>query len=307
MFRKKIIFILAMLGVISALLLVKETSKTSSDQPIHRIEPLKKTPMNVIAATGIIESFGQNINIGAAENGIIEEVYVGIGASVKRGDPLFKIDSSYLEAELEINKAKEAIAEAELQVIQGHLNRLKAVKNSEAISELELFLKEGEENLANAKLHQARVEKEKTLFLIKRLLICSPVNGTVLERNINKGEFFHVPDTFTPSMVIGDTSLLQIRADIDEQNAIFIVPGASGVASPKNCPNIRIPLKYLRIEPCVIPKKSLTGSSREKIDTRVLQVIYTFEPAEDLSLYVGQQVELYIERPEKENMNEYQF
>lgn len=299
MFRKKIIFILAILGAMSALLLVKETSKTSSDQSINRIEPLKKPLMNVIAATGIIESFGQNINIGAAESGIIEEVYVGIGASVKRGDPLFKIDSSHLEAELKINEAKKAIAQAELQLIQGHLKRLKAVKNSEAVSDLELFLKESEENLAKAKLHQARVEKEKTLFLIKRLLICSPIDGTVLERNINKGEFFHVADAFTPSMVIGNTSLLQIRADVDEQNAVFVVPGASGVASPKNCPNTRIPLKYLRIEPCVIPKKSLTGSSREKIDTRVLQVIYTFEPTEDLSLYIGQQVELYIERPEK--------
>jgi hypothetical protein len=44
-----------------------------------------------------------------------------------------------------------------------------------------------------------------------------------------------------------------------------------------------------------VPKRSLTGDNRERIDTRVLQVIYRFEkPA--FSVYVGQQVDIYIER-----------
>ena len=270
---------------------------------------MKKPPVDVIAATGIIEPFEESINVKAPESGIIEDIYVGIGDLVKKGDPLFKIDTSYLEADLKINRTQESIAQAKLQMIQGHLKRLKAVKNSGAVSDLELFLKESEENLAQAKLDQVQAEREKILFLIKRLLIRSPTDGTVLEKNIKKGECFHTGDLLNPFIVVGNTSLMQVRADVDEQNAIFVVPGALGIASPKNCPDTRIPLKYLRIEPCIVPKKSLTGSSREKIDTRVLQVIYTFEPKEDLSLYIGQQLELYIERPkkEKETQNECQL
>jgi hypothetical protein len=45
----------------------------------------------------------------------------------------------------------------------------------------------------------------------------------------------------------------------------------------------------------VIPKKSLTGGSTERVDTRVLQVIYQFDPP-NRPLYVGQQVDVYIER-----------
>lgn len=300
MFRKKIIFILAILGIISALLLVKEGSK-SSPESANIIEPLKKPAVDVISAAGIIESYEENFNIGAPESGIIEEIYVNVGDSVEKGDPLFKIDSNSLEADLKINQSKESIAQAELLLIQGQLEHLEAVRNHQAISKLDLSFKKNEETLAKARLQLAQMEKEKTLYQIQRLLICSPISGTVLQRNIRKGEFLHNTDTATPPMIIGNTNLLQVRADIDEQNVIYLVPGASGVACPKNSPDLRISLKYLRIEPYVIPKKSLTGSSKEKVDTRVLQVIYTFEPTKDLSLYVGQQVELYIEKLQQED------
>jgi HlyD family secretion protein len=43
-----------------------------------------------------------------------------------------------------------------------------------------------------------------------------------------------------------------------------------------------------------VPKKSLTGDSTERVDTRVLQVIFSFEPGE-LPIYVGQQMDVFIE------------
>jgi hypothetical protein len=46
----------------------------------------------------------------------------------------------------------------------------------------------------------------------------------------------------------------------------------------------------------VIPKASLTGQSTERTDTRVLQVIYSFNRAA-LPVYVGQQMDAYIEAP----------
>ena len=45
-----------------------------------------------------------------------------------------------------------------------------------------------------------------------------------------------------------------------------------------------------------MPKRSLTGDNRERVDTRVLQVIYRFERP-SFPVYVGQQVDVYIERP----------
>ena len=62
--------------------------------------------------------------------------------------------------------------------------------------------------------------------------------------------------------------------------------------------SVKFPLKFVRVEPYVIPKRSLTGQNTERIDTRVLQAIYALEPT-DQPLYVGQQVEVYIDRESK--------
>ena len=47
----------------------------------------------------------------------------------------------------------------------------------------------------------------------------------------------------------------------------------------------------------MIPKKSLTGDSTERVDTRVLQVIYRVKD-QNASLYVGQQMDVYIKTPD---------
>ena len=52
-------------------------------------------------------------------------------------------------------------------------------------------------------------------------------------------------------------------------------------------------LRFVRVEPRLVPKRSLTGSGTERIDTRVLQVIYAFDP-ETFPARPGQQVDLYI-------------
>jgi len=51
----------------------------------------------------------------------------------------------------------------------------------------------------------------------------------------------------------------------------------------------------VRFEPYVIPKKNLTGDNTERVDTRVLQVIYALE--RNAPVYVGQQMDIYIESP----------
>ena len=60
--------------------------------------------------------------------------------------------------------------------------------------------------------------------------------------------------------------------------------------------NLRVPLQFVRFEPLIIPKQSLTGASTERVDTRVLQAVYRLEPSA-LLLFVGQQMDVFIEAP----------
>src|SRR5215470_16774653 len=79
-----------------------------------------------------------------------------------------------------------------------------------------------------------------------------------------------------------------------DQNLLPRVNQSLAVGSPRGNGSLRIPLQFVRFEPYVIPKKSLTGDSTERVDTRVRQVIYRIA-AENSSLFVGQQMDVYIE------------
>jgi HlyD family secretion protein len=97
-------------------------------------------------------------------------------------------------------------------------------------------------------------------------------------------------------MLLGDTKFLHLRVDIDENDAWRVRPGASALAFIRGNPDLNAPLQFERFEPYVIPKVSLTGQSTERTDTRVLQVIYSFDPAA-LPVYVGQQMDIVIQAP----------
>jgi len=99
-------------------------------------------------------------------------------------------------------------------------------------------------------------------------------------------------------MIFGSVTPLHVRVDVDEHDAWRVRGGTQAVASPRGNGSIRIPLEFVRFEPYVIPKKSLTGDSTERVDTRVLQIIYRVKE-QSAPLYVGQQVDVYIETPVK--------
>src|SRR5690606_20495290 len=96
-----------------------------------------------------------------------------------------------------------------------------------------------------------------------------------------------------PLIVLGNIDQLHVRVDIDEHDIPRFKPGTEAWATLKGSSKEKFPLKFVRVEPYVVPKRSLTGQNTERVDTRVLQVIYELDPRGQ-RLYVGQQVDVYI-------------
>jgi multidrug efflux pump subunit AcrA (membrane-fusion protein) len=145
-----------------------------------------------------------------------------------------------------------------------------------------------------ANLKQAIAQREEAAILLDRLTVRAPREGTILQVNVRAGEYAS-PGSSEPLMLLGDTQRLQVRADVDEVNAPLVAPQTSGVASLKSMAGTKIPLTFVRIEPYVVPKKSLTGDNSERVDTRVLQIIYRFDRP-PFPVYAGQQVDVFIQR-----------
>jgi multidrug resistance efflux pump len=221
---------------------------------------------------------------------------------------LFQLDDRELRAQLLTREAAIPPLQAQIEEqkykvgdLETQLHRLRSVHDERAVSEDDLkrtwyaleMAKRGVQRL-QATLKQAMAQRDEVTILLNRLTVRAPRCGTILQVNIRAGEYA-ILGTTDPLMLLGETERLQIRADIDEVNAPLVVPQAGGTASIKSLADRKIPLTFVRIEPYVVPKKSLTGENTERVNTRVLQVIYRFDRP-SFPVYAGQQVDVFIER-----------
>ncbi|MGZ8195900.1 MAG: efflux RND transporter periplasmic adaptor subunit, partial [Methylosarcina sp.] len=264
------------------------------------------------------EAKSQNIAIGTPLPGIVLAVPVTVGDKVKAGDILFKVDDREALAQQKVRlseragaKAGVGEAEAALRDARTQLNLIEAVTDRRAISTEDL---EGRRNavlIAQAKLESARAQvkqAEANLAAVEttldQLTVRAPKDGEVLQVNIRPGEFAQTGNLTVPLIMMGNLEQLHLRVDIDENDAWRFHKDSKAVAFLRGNPQFRTDLDLVWLEPYVVPKKSLTGDSTERVDTRVLQVLYSFDPT-TIPAYVGQQMDVFIEAPD-ENKGERQ-
>ena len=149
-------------------------------------------------------------------------------------------------------------------------------------------------DVSRAAVKRAEAEAEKIETELDRLVVRALVAGRVLQVNVRPGEFVGAPPN-QPLVVVGNIEKLHVRVDIDEYDITRFDQAAPATALPRGNLQQHYPLEFVRVEPFVVPKKSLTGDTTERVDTRVLQVIYEFDPAGRPPLFVGQQVDVYID------------
>ncbi len=150
-----------------------------------------------------------------------------------------------------------------------------------------------DKDVAQAAIDQADAQMERVKTEIDRLVIRAPVSGEVLQVTVRPGEFVGTLPT-QPLVVVGNIRQLHVRVDIDEFDIPRFKTNAPARANLKGNPRDEFALEFVRVEPYVIPKRSLTGDNTERVDTRVLQVIYSVVDT-DKPLYVGQQVDVFIQ------------
>jgi multidrug efflux pump subunit AcrA (membrane-fusion protein) len=309
MLTKYIIPAFALCGVIFAVLFVRAGNKpTPASQPVAL--PAQAPFDAYIAGAGIIEASTENIAIGTVVPGVVNEIFVKTGDHVSKDQPLFKIDDREMraillvrEASHESAKAKAAVELANLADLENQLSMYKDIGDARAITKEELDKRQFAVNTQKAKLlsaqsdvKSAEAQLEQTKIDLDRLIVRAPVDCDVLQVKIRKGEFAQTGVLSTPLMLLGDVKVLHVRVDIDENDAWRLKSGARARASLRGNRDLATDVKFVRTEPYVVPKRSLTGESTERVDTRVLQVLYSF-PADALPVYVGQQMDVFIEAP----------
>lgn len=290
-------------GVISV---VRSQPKTETNVPPS---PPPLSPYNhSVAAEGLVEASSENISIGTPIADVVTEVPVVVGQFVKCQEPLFKLDDRQLRADLETRKADHAVAVTQVKVdstlyddAKQQLEFAETLSDKRAISSEEFARRRFAAEAAKARLEAAKAQAiaaeaqtKSVETQIERTIVRAPIDGQVLQVKIHVGEFATAGATANPLVLLGRLQPLNIRVDVDEHEAWRVNPNAKAMATVRGNASLKTPVSFVRFEPFVLPKKSLTGDSTERVDTRVLQVIYRVDNA-DLPLFVGQQMDVFIE------------
>jgi HlyD family secretion protein len=309
-FARQILPALALIGLAIAVWLIlvglpDRSTAEPAEQPPKAVGDLAGKAR--VAGAGIVEPASEIIDIGSALSGLVTDVRVRPGDRVGKGDVLFTVDARAAQASLSqsnaaIGEARAAIAEASAaqKTARQQLALYRALTDPAAVSRSEVIRAEGEDaaattrlSLARARLSLAQAAAAAARTEIERLVVRAPIAGEILAVNIRSGEYVStMGGNSTPFIQMGETNPLHVRVDIDENEVSRLAIGEPAIVSPRGAAELHVKATFVRAEPQVVPKRSLTNSAAERVDVRVLQLIYALPPSE--AFRVGQQIDAFI-------------
>lgn len=341
---------LAVIGVIVGVVAVS----TSKEEPpkLDLARPPSVNPFDHgVAALGIVEPASRTIAIVPPEAALVTEVLVDVNDPVQAGQPLFRLDTRTLQAQMVRAQSSVAVGQAEidrwhalpraedLPPLEAAVARAQAVYNdrteqsrlnqearaSSAATSREVTFSQFAVDAAQADLARAKADLEKARaggwkpdlaaaqanlarlkaevgalqILMDRMTVRAPRAAVVLRRQIEPGELAAL-DSAKPSLILGDLTGLRIRAEVDEEDIALVGKAPKAVARTRGVNPKEIALRLVRIEPFGRPKTDLLGTTVERVDTRVIDVVFEVVDAVGATLYPGQAVDVFIEAATRE-------
>jgi len=305
--KNKVLIALAIIGVFLAISTAYYWGRKQNPLP-PAFTPASNPYENGIYAEGIVETLqasGSNINIYPEVPGTVDQIFVKEGQDVLAGAPLLAINHSVQKATTEQAKAQIGAARAALKSAEDAYQKQKAAFDIDprAVSKDALDGAKDALGLARANLEVSQKQYETAASLLAKYQINALAAGKVISINTAAGSYISaqgVYDTYTqqnqPIMVMGssgdslavrcyvDEVLLQRLPSAGEIDAYMFIRGSSS----------KIPLRIVRFQPNVSPKIELSNQRTERVDVRVLPVIFSFERPKDITIYPGQLVDVYI-------------
>ncbi len=190
----------------------------------------------VVSATGKIQAVN-TVEVGSQVSGTIRKIYVDYNSSVKKGQLIAEIDATVLQAkvkesEANMNSAKASYAEAAatLKEARREHTRQKSLyaKNFIAKSDLEsaetsVATTAAQLGSAKAKINAAQATLEQSRTSLAYSEIYSPVNGTVVGKDVSEGQTvassYQTPTLFT---IAEDLTKMQVEAAVDEADIGYV-------------------------------------------------------------------------------------
>jgi len=240
-----IILLFIITGITITVTLLRDSEKVNSIE--YKTMEGKRGDLTVtVTATGTLEPIN-HVEVGSELSGIIKSVEVDFNERVKAGQVLARLDTEKLQAQvvqseaaLESAKAKVLEAQATIAETQSRLNRLKQLyklSNQEIPSQNEMDAAEAafkraqaSEAIAKAQVSEAKAHLVANKTDLSKALILSPINGIVLNRNVEPGQTvaasLQAPVLF---ILAEDLTQMELHVDVDEVDVVHVKEGQDAI------------------------------------------------------------------------------
>jgi HlyD family secretion protein len=246
-----------------------------------------------ISATGNLAPTNQ-VDVGSELSGTVISVFVDDNDKVKKGQVLAQLDTSKLNDEVAKSKANLVSAEATLAQMRATVAEARATlsrqlevqklsggkvpaKTEIDTAEANLQRALAQEDSAKGAVENTRAELSSNQTNIKKATICSPVDGVVLDRQIEPGQTvaasFSAPVLFT---IAESLTQMELQVDVDEADVGDVRAGLAATFTVDTYPD--------RVYHATVKRVSLGSQATEGIVS--YETILTFSN-DDLSLRPG--------------------
>ncbi|MGE4349405.1 MAG: efflux RND transporter periplasmic adaptor subunit [Candidatus Berkiella sp.] len=276
-------------------------------EPAPKKEPITMPPVGQFASNlsgiGVVEPASEIISIGTEIGGVVRQVHVKVGDTVKKGALLFSLDQRDIDAQINILESALEVAKVQAEDAKAQFAIVKDITDTRAVAKDDYNHRKYSAELATARISETQARLKQARITKERLNTKAPIDGQILSINVRPGEFANAGPLNEPLIRMGDTQTLHVRVEIDEENAMWVKKSAPAKGLLRGDPKNAIPLKFVRFEPYIRPKQNLAVSG-QRVDTRVLQIIYEIALKQSHG-FVGEQMDVYIEKA-RENKSEAQ-
>lgn len=309
-FSRSVLPVIAVLGIVGSFTYI------AASQPDTSLSNPKETPARTpeaqrrsgsIVGTGVTEPSSETVDVATHVPGVVAKVFVIPGEKVAAGQPLLEIDArdaraALNEAAARAATARQSIAAAQtsLRVAQNQYALYRQVDDARAVSQQEVITRRdavadarAQLGVAQAQARQADAQVTQARVELERHTVRAPAAMEVLQVDTRAGEYAGTQGTASILMKLGATTPLHVRLDIDENQIEKIALGQPAVISARGDARRQVKATFVRAEPLIVPKRSLTNSATERVDVRVLQLIFAL-PEDTGRFFVGQQVDGFV-------------
>ncbi len=217
-----IILLIALAGVVVWYFFFR---KPAFPPVVNTVKPQYGDISNSITATGAIQPI-DTVSVGSQVSGTIQYIYADFNSKVKKGQLIAQLDKTVQAAQVSQIEANLASALSQLTYQQANFNRQTELFNVGAISKADNETAINQYNAAKAQVDNFRSQLQAAKKTLSFTEIYSPIDGTVLSRNVSAGQTvaasFNTPTLF---VIAKDLTKMQVRASVDEADIGNVVAG----------------------------------------------------------------------------------